>query len=61
MRLTAAAEIKMRFLFEKGAVQVMECYIQYTQEFEQACSRVEEILSRCSDPQEVVMDFMERE
>ena len=39
-------------------VQMMEAYIQYTQEFEQACSRVEDILSRCSDPQEVVMELL---
>ena len=37
---------------------MMEAYIQYTQEFEQACSRVEDILSRCSDPQEVVMELL---
>ena len=36
----------------------MECYIQYTQEFEQACSRVEEILSCCGDPQELVMKLL---
>ena len=37
---------------------MMEAYIQYTQEFEQACSRVEGILSRCSDPQELVMELL---
>ena len=36
----------------------MESYIQYTQEFEQACSRVEEILSCCGDPQELVMKLL---
>ena len=37
---------------------MMEAYIQYTQEFEQACSRVEEILSCCGDPQELVMKLL---
>ena len=35
-----------------------EGYIQYTQEFEQACRRVEEILSCCSDPQELAMALL---
>ena len=35
-------------------------YIQYTQEFEQACRRVEEILSRCSDPQELAMELLKK-
>ena len=37
----------------------MESYLQYSQEFEQACKRVEEILSQCQDPQELVMELPE--
>ena len=52
--MTRTTENTMQLEVDDG----MESYLQYSQEFEQACRRVEEILSRCQDPQELVMELL---